>query len=110
MSAVTTVFIDIDNTLLDFGKCAALALKNAFAHYSAPIPDGVLEVFHNVNDELWRNIEKGLITQSELHDTRFVKVFDKLGGVKLDGKEFDRVFVKELELTAEPVDGAREML
>ena len=43
------IFIDIDNTLLDFDKCAYLSMKRSFEDFGLPFDDSMFDTFERVN-------------------------------------------------------------
>lgn len=104
------VFLDVDNTLLDFNACATLSLRRAFARVGvARDAAEAFPVFRRVNDALWLSLERGEITREQLHAVRFTRVFEALG-VEADAAAAEQTFFTGLHDTAEPVDGARELL
>ena len=52
------VFIDIDNTLLDFDEYIRQTMREGFAHFGLkPYEPYMEEIFHRENGKLWRRIE-----------------------------------------------------
>lgn len=103
------VFIDIDDTLLDFTKCANDAIKSACNKFGVPYTTTLVDTFHPINLELWHRLEKKEVTKEKLFDTRFQIVFDKLG-IKADGIAFETAFRENFHESAILVDGARDLL
>lgn len=103
------VFIDADDTLLDFKACAKRSLEEACQAFSLTLPDNTLSVFFEINDELWRALERKELTFDELHEVRWKKIFAVLG-VDFDGPTFESVFWKRLREIAVAMDGAKELL
>ena len=54
------VLMDIDDTLLDFGKCAEQAMRIGFAEWGLPYDDSTYATFTRINDGLWLMIEQQL--------------------------------------------------
>lgn len=106
---ITTILIDVDNTLLDFHLCAEDSIKRGFASWGMNYTDNVFAVFNEINDSLWHRIEKGEITRDELFQMRWVMIFEKLG-IDKPGYEFEKVFVANLADSAIPVEGANEIV
>ncbi len=104
-----TILIDIDNTLLDFDKCAALSMRQGFEELQLPFEDSMFGVFTAVNDSLWAQLEQGQISREALHRRRWGIVFDKLQ-IDADGEAFEKRFYTLLSQSHEPVDGAHELL
>lgn len=106
---IKTVFIDIDNTVLCFYKCAERALRVAFARNGIEFKDEYLPKFFKINDKLWRMVEEGVLTREEVHEIRLRLVFKELG-IDGDARKTEGYFLEEIEKTAEPVSGAKELL
>lgn len=106
---IKAVLFDIDDTILDFGKCAEWAVKTAMEEKNTEYRHEYYGVFKRINDDLWKKLEKGEITREELFDRRFKEVFSELG-IELDGREFEERFLDLLHESTEEVPGARELL
>lgn len=106
---IKVVFVDIDNTLLDFDKCAKVAMEYCMNQFGVMYNEKVFETFLEVNDSLWLEIERGELTRQGLYEIRWNRIFSRLG-IEIDGVEFEKKFVSVLETCAEPVDGAMELL
>lgn len=106
---ITTILIDIDNTLLDFDKCAALSIEAGFREYGLTFSENVLDTFTRINNELWSEIEKRTMTKQELYDVRWKRIFEALN-ITADGVKFEATFRKNLFESAATVDGAYELL
>ena len=106
---IKTVLIDIDNTLLDFDKCACLAMRAGFGQCGLSFSEGMFDTFTRINNELWSEIEKRTITKQDLYRVRWNRIFAELG-ISADGEEFEHIFKARLAESAEPVDGAYSLL
>ena len=104
------IFIDIDNTLLDFDVCATYAMSKGLEKYGKHYENGLFECFKKINDNLWRRIEDGTLTKDGLKKIRWNLVFDAFGIKGIDGPEFEEIFHDFLAVSAEPVSGAHELL
>ena len=102
------VLMDIDDTLLDFGKCAEQAMRTGFAEWGLPYDDSTYATFTRINDGLWLMIERGELTTQQLFQFRWNRIFDALG-IQADGAAFEKRFLDLLYETAIPVDGADEI-
>lgn len=103
------VFVDIDDTLLDFTKCSNAAIKSACDKFGVPYTTTLVDTFHPINLDLWHKLERKEVTKEKLFDTRFQIVFDKLG-IKADGIAFESAFRENFHESAILVDGAREVM
>lgn len=106
---ITTVLIDVDNTLLDFNKCAETAIKTQFQKWNLKYSENVFPVFREVNDMLWQKIETGEIDKPRLYRLRWKTIFERLG-IDADGFKFEQEFRKEFSESKEAVSGAYEIL
>lgn len=106
---IKNIFLDIDNTILDFDKCAASSIKAGFKEYGLEFSEKVREVFTRINNGLWAEIERGTLTKQGLYDVRWNRIFEELG-IEADGGSFEHTFKAGLAESAETVDGAHELL
>lgn len=106
---IKAILIDVDNTLLDFNKCAAFSMRSVAKESGIILPQNIDKIFHEVNDSLWREIEKGKLTREKLHEIRWEIIFNKLN-VNYNPQHFEKDFVYSLRFVAIPVDGALELI
>lgn len=46
------IFLDIDNTLIDFNECAKISIIEGFKKYGLAYEEVMFEIFTKVNDSL----------------------------------------------------------
>ena len=109
LQGIKAVFLDIDNTLLDFNACSRLSMEKGFADFGLSFAPEMYDAFKRVNDGLWLQIEKETLTRCELHRTRWGLVFKELG-IQEDGEAFEQRFLYYLAREAVAIDGAHELL
>ena len=109
MDKIKAILLDIDNTILDFNKCAEKAVKIAFEKCGLEYTDNTFKVFTEQNDMLWQKIERGELTRQGLHKIRFNTIFNVLG-IVADGEMAETEFRNSLFNIAETVDGAVELV
>ncbi len=103
---IKAVLLDIDNTILDFDAYVKEALEKGFSAFSlGTYTKSVYETFVNINNGLWRALEKGNLTMDELFSVRFNTVFSHLG-IHADGQAFEKYFAEYLNESAIPIEGA----
>lgn len=81
------IIFDADETLFDFKKSEKVALDNTMRDYDVEYDECThLEIYKEINAAVWKELEKGQITQKELNDLRFQRLFERLdiGGNALD--------------------------
>lgn len=107
---IKAIFLDVDNTLLDFGQCSLQSMQQACEKHGVEFNDKLVETFHRINNGLWKDIEKGTITRAWLHDNRWKIIFDDIGGINADGVLFEKDFFLGLNTIAVPIDGSLELV
>ena len=103
------LFLDIDNTLLDFDAAAEQSMKHCFQMFGLRYEPGMFPVFQEENDRIWRKIEKRELSVADLRTIRWQTILKRLG-LKADGAAMEDEFKKALHESAVPVDGAMEIL
>ena len=106
---IKALLVDVDNTLIDFNKCARIAMRRGFEQLGMQYKEEFFPTFIKINEGLWKDLEKGLLTKVELLKIRWTKVFNAIG-VEGDGEAFEDIFLARLKECGEPVDGAHELL
>lgn len=107
---IKTVLIDIDNTLLDFDAYVQEAMKYGFKKFNlGSYEDYMFQVFEQLNNGMWREIEQGIMTYEELLQKRWNRIFSELD-ISFDGTEFEKYFRRYLFDSAIPVKGAEDIL
>lgn len=107
---IKAVLIDIDDTLLDFSKCAEYSMHKSFNDFGLEFDEIMFPVFEKINTGYWHRLEKGEITKSELYGKRWVTVLGEFGITHIDGNEFEEHFQRYIRESAEKVDGAEDLL
>ncbi len=107
---IKAVFIDIDDTLLDFDAYVRTSIRDGFSVYGlGEYTEETYQTFRRENTKIWHELEKGTITFEQLLNTRFTRVFAALG-IEFDGPTFETYFRGRLFDSAIPVEGAMEAL
>lgn len=109
---IKLIMLDVDNTLLDFELCARSCWKKVAKEFGFTLPEDLDAVFHRINDSLWQDLEKGLLTIDDIHRVRWKKIFSAIGreDYAAKGEAFEEAFVEKLKWEREPVEGALEVL
>lgn len=106
---IKAVLLDVDDTLLDFDACSRFSMLEAARAFSLTFPEDYFEIFHRVNTGLWLEIQEGNLTVDGLREVRWQAIFREYG-LDFDGAVFEDRFKANLNLSAEPVEGALELL
>ncbi|KAB2329041.1 noncanonical pyrimidine nucleotidase, YjjG family [Cytobacillus depressus] len=102
------ILFDVDDTLLDFTMSEKQALHNVFAMFGLPTGSVDYRVsYEEINRVLWRELEQGLITISELGVERFRRLF-LAHNLEINEKIFSDIYLgylgKEIHLVRGAVD------
>ena len=106
---IKTVFLDIDDTLLDFHRAEALAIRTALTRFGIEPSDENVRRYSTINRSCWESFEKGEMSRESVLTTRFDMLFLEMG-VNFSPDEAQRIYEYELGSYHFYIDGAREML
>lgn len=107
---IKAVLLDIDNTILDFDQCVKDAMREGFAKYELPpYKDYMFDAFTLINNEIWRQFERGEIDFQGILHTRWQRIFDALN-IAFDGYSFEKYFVEYIFHSHILVEGAKDLL
>lgn len=88
MSRFTTIFWDVDDTLLDFPYSQSYALTKCFRSIGREITGEMITRYAQINDSYWKRLELGEITKAELLTGRFITLFQEYGIQNVDVEAF----------------------
>ena len=106
---ITTIFFDLDDTILDFKACEKQALSKALDTFAFVYTDEDISDYSRINDMTWKKFERGEISRDRLKIERFevfLSRFDKM----VDASLFADKYMEKLSETSAMIDGARETL
>lgn len=83
------LFLDLDDTILDFQKAEALALSKTLRSFGLEPTEAVLKCYNLINKAHWEALERKELTREQVLVGRFHVLFEEMG------------------ITAEPVSVAR---
>lgn len=75
----TWLLFDADETLFDFSKAEANALRWTLEQAGLPFQPEYVSVYARCNQQVWREFERGEVTQQELRLKRFRLFFEEAG-------------------------------
>ena len=99
------ILFDADDTLFDFGRAEAQALREAFGALGEAFDEAWLPVYQRVNAVAWRELEAGAVTPERLRVLRFERLADELGR-PIDASSFSAEYLRRLAMQAHLVPGA----
>ncbi len=106
---IKNVFLDLDDTLLDFKRAESQAIRNTLAKLGIEPTDETVSLYSRINKSCWEKLELGLYTRDEVLYTRFNMLFGRLS-ISGDAHATQRIYEYELSLGAYFLDGAEELL
>ena len=101
--------MDADDTLLDFVACERRAITRIAQYLGIEKIQEFCDDYHVVNDNIWKEFERGLHTVEQIVYMRFDRIFD-MYDVHADSKKVSELYKEYLSQEAVLLDGAREFL
>ena len=106
MAKYYCILFDADNTLLNFDAAESKALAETLVNYGIEPDAETVQTYRTINEELWRQLEKGQIKREKLmaeRFTRFLKAVDAAG----DGAEMNRFYLEQLSTHPDLMDAEK---
>ncbi len=105
------LLFDADGTLFDFNQNEYEALRGAFADKNMNIGgdyERIYHAYHDINDALWKALERAEVTKEQLVRLRFERLFEQfdLGSVPDD---FNECYLYHLAQGRALIEGAEEV-
>lgn len=110
MRNYTTIFWDLDQTLLNFDLSMDYAIRAVFGQYGLEINDEIVAQYDAINRSYWNRLELGEITKEELAAGRFRTLFNELGICHVVPEEVSITYQKELGNVFFYMEGAKELV
>lgn len=110
MRKYTTIFWDLDQTLLNFDLSMDYAIRTVFGQFGLEINDEIVARYDAINRGYWNRFELGGITKEELVVGRFRTLLEELGIDRVTPEEVQDVYQKELGSVFFYMDGAKELV
>ncbi len=95
MAKYYCILFDADNTLLDFDAAESKALAETLAQYNIEPSNENVQKYREINEGLWRQLEKGQIRRDKLMNERFTRFLKEIG-VAGNGAEMNRCYLNQL--------------
>lgn len=74
---IESLFLDLDDTILDFQKAERLALAKTLREFSLTPDDGVLTRYHLINKAYWERLERKELTREQVLVGRFAQLLEE---------------------------------
>ena len=104
---ITSVFLDLDDTILDFHKAERIALSKTLRRFGLEPSQAVLDRYHILNIQHWQALERGELTREQVQSGRFRALFQELGH-QVDAEAVTRVYESNLGIGHYFLPGAQE--
>ena len=95
MAKYYCILFDADNTLLDFDAAESKALAETLVQYHIEPSNETVYKYREINEALWRQLEKGQIRREKLVNERFTRFLKEIGASG-NGAEMNRYYLNQL--------------
>lgn len=106
---VKYLFLDMDDTILDFQKAEAVAIRKTLASFGVDPTEAVCARYSEINDWHWKALERKEITREQVLTGRFEVLFGELG-VAVDPTECASRYTQNLAQGDFILPGAEDVL
>ncbi len=103
------VFLDFDDTILDFHMAEAEALKKTLLMVGRTPTEEMLQRYSVINDAQWKLLELGKLTRAQVKLRRF-ELFFKEFDIQYDAETAWQYYEKQIGIGHYFISGAEEML
>ncbi len=104
---ITSVFLDLDDTILDFHKAERIALSKTLRRFEVEPSQAVLDRYHIINIQHWQALERGELTREQVLTGRFQALFRELG-YRVDAEAVMQSYESNLSIGHYFLPGAQE--
>lgn len=101
------LFLDLDDTILDFHKAERIALSKTLDHFGIEPTEHVLNRYHLINKSCWEKLERGELTRDQVLVRRYELLFEELG-MACDAAAVTELYTKNLAIGHYFIPGAEE--
>lgn len=101
------LFLDLDDTILDFKKAEAVAIHRTLQEAGVDPTDENKALYSRINKAHWEMLERGEITREQVKVLRFARLFETLG-VDADAEATSENYVNLLGIGHWFLPGAEE--
>ena len=101
------LFLDLDDTILDFHKAEHIALKKTLLEFCINPTEATCKLYSQINKAHWEALERKELTREQVLVGRFAVLFEELR-VKADAEKCARCYEKNLSIGHYFLPGAKE--
>lgn len=110
MKKYTTIFWDLDQTLLNFDLSMEYALRAVFVQHGLAVSEEITTRYETINRSYWLQLESGELTKEQVTVGRFRTLFEELGITHVTPEEINADYQRELGNIFFFIDGAKELV
>lgn len=103
------IFLDLDDTLLDFHLAERIALSATFAEMGVPNDEATLKRYSEINRSCWERLERGEWTRREVLVGRFKLLFAEIS-LSIDPDATQQMYEDKLCIGHYFLDGAEDLI
>ena len=104
------ILLDLDNTVIDFDDAESNGIRLTFEEFGLPFEEKYLNSFHEINDNLWKMLEKGLVDRPTLIKVRFEKLFALYNIKGVSPLDFNDKYLINLSKGRKLISGASDTI
>ena len=101
------LFLDLDDTILDFHKAERIALSKTISQFGLEPTEEVLHRYHMINKAHWEMLERGELTRGQVLTQRFGVLFREYGR-EVDIQQCAKTYERNLSIGHYFLPGAEE--
>lgn len=103
------IFLDLDDTILDFHRSEAVALSKTLQSLNVTPTEAVIKRYSEINRAHWKALERKELTREQVLTGRFRQLFEELG-MNVSPNVAQSLYEKNLSESHFFIDGAPRLL
>ena len=103
------IFLDLDDTILDFHRSEAVALSKTLQSLNVNPTEAVIKRYSEINRAHWQALERKELTREQVLTGRFHQLFEELG-MNVSANVAQSLYEKNLSESHFFIDGAPRLL
>lgn len=104
------LLLDNDNTVMDFSAAEAKALIDLLAFFDLPTDEKTVHTYQELNEALWKALERGETTQPQLKVERFRQLLEVLGRTDIAPEDMAAKYTTMLASHPDLLSGAEDFI
>ena len=106
---IKNIFLDLDDTILDFHKGEREAITETLAHFGVRVTDGLIARYRMFNRNCWEALERGEMKRDDVLTRRFELFFESVGQ-SVSAETVQAYYEVKLSEGCYFLEGAKELL